>query len=83
MKTLGQCDFSTQEVMHHLMSLKLISSSFNVVQISLNPSRKIKNKPKDEDNVTHDSLLDTYAKREKYSKTIPDIMNLNLINFVT
>ncbi len=83
MKTLGQRDFSAQEVMHHLMSLKLISSSFNVIQISLNPSRKIKNKPKDGDNVTHDSLLDTYAKREKYSKTIPDIMNLILINFVT
>ncbi len=60
MKTLGQRDFSTQKVMHHLMSLKLISSSFNVIQISLNPSRKIKNKP-----MIHDSLLDTYAKREK------------------
>lgn len=83
MKTLGQRDFSAQETMHHLMSLKLVSSSFNVMPISLNSSRKIKNNPKNGDDVTHDSLLDTYAKRAKYSKTIPDILDLNLITFVT
>jgi hypothetical protein len=58
MKTLGQRDFSAQETMHHLMSLKLVSSSFNVMPISLNSSRKIKNNPKNGDDVTHDSLLD-------------------------
>ena len=41
MKRLGQRDFSAQETMHHLLSLKLVSSSFNVISISLNGSRKI------------------------------------------
>ena len=44
MKTLGQRDFSAQEAMHQLMLLKLISSSFNVIPVSLNGSRKIKKK---------------------------------------
>ena len=69
--------------MHHLMSLKLVSSSFNVVPISLNGSRRIKTITNDGDTVTNDSLLDTYAKREKYIQTIPDIMALNFIHFAT
>ena len=81
MKSLGQRDFSAQETMHHLMSLKLVSSSFNVVPISLNGSRRIKPKILDGDDVTNDSLLDTYAKREKYANIIPDIMALNFIDF--
>ena len=44
MKSLGQRDFSAQETMHHLMSLKLVSSSFNVIPISLDGSRRISNK---------------------------------------
>ena len=83
MKSLGQRDFSAQETMHHLMSLKLVSSSFNVVPISLNGSRRIKTITNDGDTVTNDSLLDTYAKREKYIQTIPDIMALNFIHFAT
>ena len=83
MKSLGQRDFSAQETMHHLMSLKLVSSSFNVVPISLNGSRRIKTYTQDGDNVTNDSLLDTYAKRKKYANTIPDIMALNFIDFAT
>ena len=59
MKSLGQRDFSAQETMHHLMSLKLVSSSFNVVPISLNGSRRIKTITNDGDTVTNDSLLDT------------------------
>ena len=59
MKSLGQRDFSAQETMHHLMSLKLVSSSFNVVPISLNGSRRINTYTPDGDNITNDSLLDT------------------------
>ena len=83
MKSLGQRDFSVQETMHHLMSLKLVSSSFNVVPISLHGSRRIKTYTPDGNNVKNDSLLDTYAKREKYANTIPDIMALNFIDFAT
>ena len=38
-RTLGERDFSAQETMHHLLSVKLYSSSFNVVPISLEGSR--------------------------------------------
>ena len=75
MKSLGQRDYSAQETMHHLMSPKLVSSSFNVVPISLNGSRRINGKMTEGKPVTNDSLLDTYAKREIYSQTIPDIMS--------
>ena len=77
MKSLGQRDFSAQETMHHLLSLKLVSSSFNVIPISLNGSRKIKTNSIDGDLATNDSLLDVYATRAKYSETIPNIMTLN------
>ena len=81
MKSLGQRDYSAQEVMHHLLSLKLVSSSFKVVPVSLDGSRRVKNNPKDGDCVTNDSLLDTYAKRKQYAKTFPNILSLNFITF--
>ena len=40
-KAVGERDFSVQEVMHHILSLKLISSSFQVVNVSVEGSRKI------------------------------------------
>ena len=58
MKSLGQRDFSAQETMHHLMSLKLVSSSFNVIPISLDGSRRIKTNTFDGGITTNDSLLD-------------------------
>ena len=42
MKAIGQRDMSAQEVMHQILSLKLFSSSFQVVTTSLEGSRKIK-----------------------------------------
>ena len=36
MKTLGERDYEAQETMHHLLSLKLRSSSFNIMLVSLN-----------------------------------------------
>jgi len=83
MKSLGQRDFSAQEVMHHLLSLKLVSSSFNVLPISLDGSHKVKTNSANEDVATNDSLLDVYAKRAMYADKIPDIMALNCITFAT
>ena len=83
MKSLGQRDFSAQEVMHRLMSLKLVSSSFVVVPISLNGSRRISRSLSDGELVTNESLLDIYAIREKHAENIPDIMLLNFIDFAT
>ena len=74
MKSLGQRDFSAQETMHHLMSLKLVSSSFNVVPISLNGSRRINTNSFDGSLVTNESLLDVYANREKYAQTDPNMV---------
>lgn len=83
MKSLGQRDFSAQETMHHLMSLILVSSSFNVIPVSLNGSRKIKRNSPDGDLVTSESLLDVYAKRGKFAEIFPNIITLNFITFAT
>ena len=84
MKTLGQRDYSAQETMHHLRSLKQVSSSFNVVPISLNGSRRIKTQDlTNSDAVTNDTLLDVYSKRQNYTQTIPNVMGLNFVEFAT
>ena len=83
MKSLGQRDFSAQEIMHHLLSLKVVSSSFNVLPISLDGSRKVKTNSGNEDVATNDSLLDVYAKRAMYADKIPKIMTFNFITFAT
>lgn len=41
MKAVGQRDMSIQEVMHHILSIKLVSSSFQVITTSLGGSRKV------------------------------------------
>ena len=83
MKSFGQRDYSAQEVMHHLLSLKLVSSSLKVVPVSLNGSRRVKDDLKDGDCVTNDSLLDTYAKRERFSQSFSNILSVNFITFAT
>lgn len=83
MKSLGQRDFSVQEAMHHLLSLKLVSSSFNVIPISLNGSCKIKTNSPEGDVPTNDSLLDVYTNSAVFAKEIPNILNLNFITFAT
>ena len=40
-KSLGERDYAAQETMHHLLSLKLHSSSFNVIPVSLSGSRRL------------------------------------------
>lgn len=67
MKTIGQRDFSAQETMHLLLSLKLYSTTFTVLPVHLNGSRRIKsNIPDPSLPCTGDSLLDIYAKRQKF-----------------
>ena len=41
-KTLGERDFSAQETMHLLLSLKLHSSCFQVLPINLDGTRSLK-----------------------------------------
>ena len=85
MKTLGERDYSAQETMHHLLSLKLYSSSFNVIPVSLNGSRQVyTNNSFDNGNAscTSDSPLDVYANRHQYDSS-PETMNLNFVQFST
>ena len=80
MKTIGERDHAAQETMHHLLSLKLHSSSFNVIPVSLNVTRKVSNIP---DGIcTSNSLLDHYANLDQYD-TSQEVMNLKFMQFVT
>ncbi|XP_028405258.1 uncharacterized protein LOC114527764 [Dendronephthya gigantea] len=84
MKSLGERDYAAQETMHHLLSLKLHSSSFNVMPVSLNGSRKVRDVTSIEEgeSCTEHSLLDVYANRQQYS-TSSEVHNMNFVQFVT
>ena len=85
MKTLGERDYAAQETMHHLLSLKLHSSTFNVIPVSLNGSRRIRINPSEVDNditCTSNSLIDVYANREQYDVS-QEVLNMNFVQFAT
>ena len=70
--------YSAQEIVHHLLRLKLTSCSFNVVPINLNDPRRVNVNRTGADITTHDSVVGTNSKRQKY---VSDIMKMNFINF--
>ncbi len=84
MKTLGERDYAAQETMHHLLSLKLHSSSFKVIPMSLNGSHRVRNNADIEhgDSCTDDSFLDAYANRQQYDSS-QNILNINFVQFAT
>jgi hypothetical protein len=82
MKTIGERDYAAQETMHHLLSLKLHSSSFNVMPVSLNGSRRINTSTTEADVCSNNSLLDVYANRAQY-KNAKDTAELNFVQFAT
>ena len=83
MKTLDERDYAAQETMHHLLSVKLHSSSFNVIPGSLNGSRRvcINFSGDHRDSSTNNSLIiiDIYAYHEQYDRS-PIIANLTLFS---
>ena len=82
MKTLGQRDFSAQETMHHLLSLNFVSSSFIVFPVNLNGSRRLNLSDAPDEVVTTDSLLHTYAQRDKYRADLKcNLTNMNFLEF--
>ena len=84
MKALGERDFFAQETMHHLLSLKLYSSTFKVFNVCLNGSKRMKQFNNEENGVaTETSNLDIYANREQFIADFPDIINVNFVNFIT
>ena len=84
MKTLGERDYAAQETMHHLLSLKLHSSSFSVIPISLNGSRRVQThlSESDGDFCTKNSLLDVYANRHQYDD-VTQAKSMNFVQFAT
>ena len=82
-KLLGERDFSSQETMHLLLSLKLHSSSFQVLPVNVDGSRSVKRQIKDSNSsCTNDSILDKYAKRAIFQNDLPLIMNISLLNLL-
>ena len=81
-KTLGERDYAAQETMHHLLPLKLHSSSFKVIPVNLNGSRRVRNNAsiEDGDSCTDNSLLDVYANCQQCDSS-HDIMNMNFVQF--
>ena len=83
MKTLGERDYAAQETMHHLLPLKLHSSSFNIIPVSLNGSPRVRiSLESDGDVCTDNSLLDVYANREHYDSS-SDVCSMNFVKFAT
>ena len=75
---------SAQENSHHLLVIKLLSSTFKVFNVNLHRSCCIKLTQESENGfVTDDSILDMYAQREKFLVTHSMIMDSNLVDFVT
>jgi hypothetical protein len=81
-KTLRQRDFGAQETMHLLLSLKLYSSTFHILPVNLNGSHRIETKTSESQYCAKDSLLDVYAKRKEYQESHPNILDINLLDFV-
>ncbi|CAB4012614.1 Hypothetical predicted protein [Paramuricea clavata] len=84
MKSLGERDYAAQETMHYLLSLKLHSSSFKVMSVSLNGSRRVRDTASNDEgeSCTDYSLLDVYANREQYDSS-QNIINMNFVQFAT
>ena len=82
MKTIGERDYAAQETVHHLLSLKLHSSSFKVIPVSLSGSRRIKTSTRETDTCSSNSLFDVYANRAQYnSENVTE--KLNFVQFAT
>ena len=82
LKSVGKRDYSVQEMMHHLLSLKCISATYEVITASLDGSRRIQLE-RNQEFCTAPSMLDIYADRGKYIKTIPDILQYNFVQFAS
>lgn len=82
-RTFGDRDFSAQETMHLLLSLKLHSTSFRVLPVNLNGSRRVEVNVVDTELCTKNSLLDVYANRIKLKNVFADIMSVSLVDFAT
>ena len=81
MKVVSQRDMSIQEVMHHILFTKLLSSSFQVITVSLHGSRNVR--MTDNEMVSEPSVLDFYAERHQFEEHDPNITDWNFLQFVS
>ena len=82
LRTVGQRDYSVQEVMHHLLSIKFVSATQEVITASLDGSRRVQLKANNQI-CTAPSMLDTYAERHKYLKVDPQLLEYNFFEFAS
>ena len=80
-RAVGERDFSEQELMHHILSLKLVSSSFQVVNVSVDGSRKVE--INNEDVLTEASTVDNYANRANLEGCDAFVLDSNFMQFVS
>ena len=69
--------------MHHLLSLKLHSSSFTVIPVSLNGSRRVQISADERQLCCSNSLLDVYANHAQYDSPGINTAKLNFVQFAT
>lgn len=82
MKTIGERDYAAQETMHHLLSLKFHSSSFTVIPVTLNGSRRVQISADERQLCCSNSLLDVYANRAQYAILDSPGINIAKLNFI-
>jgi hypothetical protein len=83
MKSRVERDYAAQETMHNLLSLKLHSSSFKVMPVSINGSHRVHNTAEEGESCIDYPLLDVYANQEQYENYSQDIVNMNFVKFAT
>ena len=79
MRAVGQRNMGIQEVMHQILSIKLVSSTFQVISSSLDGFRKVSLSANDTLD-TEKSLLDLFAKRKCLRLIILEFLNVILYN---
>ena len=82
LKTVGQRDYSIQEVMHHLLSIKFVNATNEVITASLDGSRRVQ-LGANHQICTVPSIVDIYAERHNYLKVDPQLLEYNFCQFAS
>ena len=82
-KTVGQRDYSIEEVMHHLLSIKFESATNEVITASLDGPRRVQ-LGANHQICTVPSIVDIYAERHNYLKVVdPQLLEYNFCQFAS
>lgn len=82
LRTVGQRDYSIQEVMHHLLSIKFVSATNEVITASLDGSRRFQ-LGANHQICTVPSIVDIYAERHNCLKVDPQLLEYNFCQFAS